>query len=88
MSEDNVNQVGNLFMLGAGSVTVVVLAAFSGRLPVFFWFAVLAFATAASSAGASSINSFMTAQIVNGLSSTATQGYRFFKKYHEPGEHC
>ncbi len=87
MSEDNVNhsQVGNLFMLGAGGVIVVALAAYFGRLPVFFWFAVLAFATAAWCAGASSFDSFLAARIFNGLFSTVAQGVSFFRHYHELG---
>ena len=87
MSEDNVNhsQVGNLFMLGAGGVIVVALAAYFGRLPVFFWFAVLAFATAAWCAGASSFNSFMAARILNGLFSTVAQGVSFFRDQSRPG---
>lgn len=38
LSPDVVNhtQVGNVFMLGAGGVFVVVLTAYFGRLPVFF----------------------------------------------------
>jgi hypothetical protein len=76
MSEDNVNhsQVGNVFMLGAGGVVVVALAAFFGRLPVFFWFAVFAFATAAWCAGATSFDSFFAARILNGFFSTVAQG--------------
>ncbi|KAL8795388.1 MAG: hypothetical protein Q9195_002129 [Heterodermia aff. obscurata] len=78
MSEDEVNhsQVGNLFMLGGGGVIVVALAAYCGRLPVFFWFAVFAFATAAWCAGASSFDSFFAARVLNGLFSTVSQGVR------------
>ncbi|KAI9800786.1 MAG: hypothetical protein M1833_003203 [Piccolia ochrophora] len=76
MSEDEVNhsQVGNVFMLGAGGVFVVVFAAYFGRLPVFFWFMVVALATAAWCAGATSFESFMTARILNGFFSTVAQG--------------
>lgn len=86
MSEDEVNhsQVGNLFMLGAGGIIVVILAAFFGRLPVFFWFAVLAFATAAWCAGATSFDSFFTARVLNGLFSTVAQGVSIFQ--HNPQE--
>lgn len=76
MSEDTVNhsQVGNVFMLGAGGVVVVALSAFFGRLPVLFWFIVLALATAAWCAGATSFQSFMAARILNGFFSTVSQG--------------
>ena len=76
MTPDEVNhsQVGNVFMLGAGGVVVVALAAFFGRLPVFFWFIVIAFATAAWNAGATSFDSFMTSRILNGFFSTVAQG--------------
>ncbi|KAL8840334.1 MAG: hypothetical protein Q9170_001349 [Blastenia crenularia] len=76
MSPDEVNhsQVGNLFMLGAGGIIVVALAAFFGRLPVFFWFATLAFVTAAWCAGATSFESFFAARVLNGLFSTVAQG--------------
>jgi len=76
LSEDTVNhsQVGNVFMLGAGGVVVVALSAFFGRLPVLFWFIVLALATAAWCAGATSFQSFMAARILNGFFSTVSQG--------------
>ncbi|KAL8896446.1 MAG: hypothetical protein Q9207_007703 [Kuettlingeria erythrocarpa] len=76
LSEDTVNHanVGNLFMIGAGGVFAAAFAAFFGRLPVFFWFAVAAFTTAAWSAGAGSFPSFMAARILNGFFSTVSQG--------------
>ncbi|KAL9596011.1 MAG: hypothetical protein Q9219_006095 [cf. Caloplaca sp. 3 TL-2023] len=76
MSPDEVNhsQVGNVFMLGAGGVIVVALAAFFGRLPVFFWFTTLAFATAAWCAGATTFESFFAARVLNGTFSTVAQG--------------
>ncbi|KAL9576587.1 MAG: hypothetical protein Q9212_006977 [Teloschistes hypoglaucus] len=76
MSEDAVNHstVGNLFMIGAGGIFTVAFAAYFGRLPVFFWFTVIAFATAAWCAGAASFESFMTARILNGFFSTVAQG--------------
>ncbi|KAK2795185.1 hypothetical protein FQN52_006111 [Onygenales sp. PD_12] len=76
MTEDNVNhsQVGNVFMLGAGGVVVVALAAYFGRYPVFFWFTVLATATAAWCAAAVTFESFMAARILNGFFSTVAQG--------------
>jgi predicted MFS family arabinose efflux permease len=70
-----VNQalVGNLFMLGAGGIFVVALAAYFGRLPVLFWFSVLSFVTAAWSAGAKSFRSFEAARILHGFFSTVAQ---------------
>ncbi|KAL9578112.1 MAG: hypothetical protein Q9203_007211 [Teloschistes exilis] len=82
MSEDSVNHstVGNLFMIGAGGIFTVAFAAYFGRLPVFFWFTVIAFATAAWCAGAGSFESFMTARILNGFFSTVAQGVGFSRK--------
>ncbi|KAF9892637.1 hypothetical protein FE257_001039 [Aspergillus nanangensis] len=76
MTEDAVNhsQVGNVFMLGAGGPFVVALAAYFGRFPVLFWFAVAALATAIWCAAAQSFPSFMAARILNGLFSTVAQG--------------
>ncbi|KAA8651091.1 hypothetical protein EYZ11_009131 [Aspergillus tanneri] len=76
MTQDHVNhsQVGNVFMLGAGGPFVVALAAYFGRYPVLFWFALLALVTAIWCAGAQSFESFMAARILNGFFSTVTQG--------------
>jgi hypothetical protein len=76
MSPDQVNhsQVGNVFMLGAGGVVAVSLSAYFGRYPVLFWFIVLAVATSAWCAGATSFESFMAARILNGFFSTVAQG--------------
>lgn len=76
MTPDYVNhsQVGNVFMLGAGGVVVVALAAYFGRLPVLFYFLVLATATAIWCAAAKSFESFMAARILNGFFSTVAQG--------------
>ena len=76
MSPDTVNhsQVGNVFMLGAGGVIVVALAAYFGRLPVFFWFTLIAFGTAIWCAAATTFESFMAARILNGFFSTVAQG--------------
>ncbi|KAK3371047.1 major facilitator superfamily domain-containing protein [Lasiosphaeria ovina] len=75
MTPDEVNrsQAGNVFMLGAGGVFVVILSAYFGRLPVVFWFLLCATATAAWCAGATSFESFMGARILNGFFSTVTQ---------------
>ncbi|MDI1488690.1 MAG: hypothetical protein OHK93_007966 [Ramalina farinacea] len=76
MNPDTINHatVGNVFMVGAGGVIVVALAAYFGRLPVFFWFTLFAFVTAAWCAGATSFESFMAARILNGFISTVAQG--------------
>ncbi|KAI1166742.1 major facilitator superfamily domain-containing protein [Nemania serpens] len=75
MSEDEVNhsQVGNVFMLGAGGIFVVAFSAYFGRLPVMFYFLVVALATAAWCAGAGNFESFETARILNGFFSTVSQ---------------
>lgn len=65
--------VGNLFMLGAGGIFVVALSAYFGRLPVLFWFSIVAFLTAAWSAAATSLESFETARILHGFFSTVAQ---------------
>lgn len=76
LSPDVVNhsQVGNVFMLGAGGVVVVALSAYFGRLPVLFYFLVLATATAIWCAAAATFESFMAARILNGFFSTVAQG--------------
>ncbi|KAK3068248.1 hypothetical protein LTR53_014340 [Teratosphaeriaceae sp. CCFEE 6253] len=76
LSPDVVNhsQVGNVFMLGAGGVFVVALAAYFGRLPVLFWFTFTAVWTAAGCAGAGNFSSFMAFRILNGFFSTVAQG--------------
>lgn len=75
-SPDTVNhsQVGNVFMLGAGGVFVVIFAAYFGRLPVLFWFLLVAVLTAIWCAAATSFDSFMAARILNGFFSTVAQG--------------
>ncbi|EMC92470.1 hypothetical protein BAUCODRAFT_97493 [Baudoinia panamericana UAMH 10762] len=70
----NHSQVGNVFMLGAGGVFVVALAAYFGRLPVLFWFTLTAVWTAAGCAGAATFNTFMAFRILNGFFSTVAQG--------------
>lgn len=61
-------------MLGAGGVVVVALSAYFGRLPVLFWFLVIAFCTAIWCAAATNFDSFMAARILNGFFSTVAQG--------------
>ncbi|KAL2265871.1 hypothetical protein VTJ83DRAFT_6971 [Remersonia thermophila] len=79
--EVNHSQAGNVFMLGAGGVVVVILSAFFGRLPVVFWFLLASTATAAWCAGATTYESFMAARILNGFFSTVSQagGLMFIK---------
>ena len=76
MTEDSVNhsQSGNVFMLGPGGIATIILSAYFGRLPVLFYFVVLALATAIWCAAALSFNSFFAARILNGFFSTVAQG--------------
>ena len=60
-------------MLGAGGIFIVILSAYLGRLPVMFWFLVIATATAAWCAAATNLDSFMAARILNGFFSTVAQ---------------
>lgn len=69
----NHSLVGNLFMLGAGGIFVVILSIYFGRLPVLFWFLVVAICTAAWCGAAITFDSFMAARIVNGFFSTVGQ---------------
>lgn len=64
-------------MLGAGGLFVVTLSAYSGRLPVLFWFSVIAFLTSIWCAVATSFESFMTARILVGFFSTVAQSVSF-----------
>ncbi|KAF2186415.1 MFS transporter [Zopfia rhizophila CBS 207.26] len=68
------SMVGNLFMLGAGGVIVVALMAYFGRLPVLFWFVVMATWQIAWCAAPANFEQFMTARILNGFFSTVAQG--------------
>lgn len=76
LSPDTVNHsaVGNVFMLGAGGVIVVMLAAYFGRAPILFWWLVMALVTAIWCAAAQSFKSFMAARILSGFFSTVAQG--------------
>ncbi|KAK4173517.1 major facilitator superfamily domain-containing protein [Triangularia setosa] len=77
----NHSQAGNVFMLGAGGVVVVILSAYFGRLPVVFWFLLISLATAAWCAQPNTFESFMAARILNGFFSTVSQagGLMFIK---------
>jgi len=58
---------GQTFMLGAGGLFVVWLSAHFGRLPILFYFTILASATAVWSAAAQSFESYMASRILNGF---------------------
>ncbi|ODQ52981.1 MFS general substrate transporter [Saitoella complicata NRRL Y-17804] len=83
MSPDTVNhsQDGNVMMLGVGGLFAVAFSAYFGRLPVLFYFILLATATAYWCAGAVTFDSFMAARILNGFFSTVAQagGLMFIK---------
>lgn len=66
--------VGNIFSLGICGLVVVALSNYFGRLPVIFLFQSLALATCAWAAAATSLKSFITARILNGLVASAAQG--------------
>jgi hypothetical protein len=66
-------------MLGAGGIFVVALSAYFGRLPILFWFSILAFATAAWSAAPGSFHSYMSARILHGFFSTVAQAVSHIK---------
>ena len=61
---------GNVFIVGAGGPFAVGLSAYVGRLPVLFWWMLIALATAAGSAGAQGYKGYMTVRILNGFFST------------------
>jgi MFS family permease len=75
-------------MLGAGGVFVVALSAYFGRLPILFYFLVLAVATAIWCAAAVTFESFMAARILNGFFSTVAQGGGLMFIYDMVGLHC
>lgn len=52
----------------------MILSAYFGRLPVMFYFLVVALATAIWCAAATTFDSFMAARILNGFFSTVSQG--------------
>ena len=68
------SQDASQFMVGVGGVLAVVLSVWFGRLPVLFWFMVVALATAAGAAGATSLGGFVTSRILNGLTASVAQG--------------
>ncbi|KAL9607898.1 MAG: hypothetical protein Q9167_007236 [Letrouitia subvulpina] len=80
ITPDTVNhsQSGNQFMVGAGGVVAVMFSAYFGRLPVLFWFTVVALATAAGQAGSHGFNGFFVPRVLNGFFAGAAQGVRRF----------
>ncbi|MCJ1471680.1 hypothetical protein MMC13_000320 [Lambiella insularis] len=76
MTEDGVLQalVGNVFVIGAGGVTVVALMAYFGRLPVLFWFTLFALWSAAFCADSATFVQYEAARVLNGFFSTVAQG--------------
>ncbi|KAF2264001.1 MFS general substrate transporter [Lojkania enalia] len=68
------SMVGNLFMLGAGGIFVVAFMAYFGRLPVLFWFVVMALWSIAWCAAPGSYVQYETARIINGFFATVAQG--------------
>ena len=63
-------------MVGAGGVIAVMFSAYFGRLPVLFWFMVIALATAAGQAGSHGFNGFFAPRVLNGFFAGAAQGVR------------
>ena len=61
-------------MVGAGGVVAVMFSAYFGRLPVLFWFMVIATATALGQAGSHGFNGFFVPRVLNGFFSGAAQG--------------
>ena len=61
---------------GIGGVIAVLLSVWWGRLPVLFWFTVVALCTAAGAASANSLAGFIISRILNGISASAAQGVR------------
>ena len=61
-------------MVGAGGVIAVMFSAYFGRLPVLFWFMVVALATAAGQAGSHGFNGFFAPRVLNGFFAGAAQG--------------
>ncbi|KAK9436368.1 MFS transporter [Metarhizium brunneum] len=83
MDPDVVNhsQVGNVFMIGVGGIVAICLGAYFGRLPVMFWFMILALGTALWCTAAETFESFMAARILNGFFSPVAEagGLMFIK---------
>ncbi|KAI4192060.1 MAG: hypothetical protein LQ346_004513, partial [Caloplaca aetnensis] len=77
--EVNHSQSGNQFMVGAGGVVAVMFSAYFGRLPVLFWFMVVATATAAGQAGSHGFNGFFVPRVLNGFFAGAAQGINIWQ---------
>ena len=68
-------------MVGAGGAVAVMLSAYFGRLPVLFWFTVIALATAIGQAGSHGFIGFFVPRVMNGFFAGAAQGVRKSKRY-------
>lgn len=79
VSLDTMNHASsaNIFMVGAGGPFAVGLSAYFGRLPVLFWWMVVALASAAGNAGASGYEGFLTTRVLNGFFATVAQAVSF-----------
>lgn len=64
-------------MIGAGGPIAVGLSAYFGRLPVLFWWMMIAVATAAWNAGAHGYRDFLASRVLNGFFATVAQGVSF-----------
>lgn len=73
VSDVNHSLSGNVFMIGAGGVLVVILSAYFGRLPVLFWFLFASLLSAVWCAAAKTFQTFEAGRIVNGFFSTVAQ---------------
>lgn len=79
LSEDTVLHAtaGNIFMLCPGGLATIMLSAYFGRLPVLFWFVVMALATSVWCAAATTFESYMAARILGGFFTTVAQAVRY-----------
>ena len=71
-------------MVGAGGVIAVIFSAYFGRLPVLFWFMVIATATSLGQAGSHGFNGFFVPRVLNGFFSGAAQGVRISSHHNSP----
>ena len=78
----NHSLVGNLFMLGAGGIVVIILSTYFGRAPVLFWFLTVTVPTAVWCGVAITFDSFIAARILNGFFSTVGQSVRTIYTLH------
>ena len=74
------NLVGNLICLGGGGLVAVALSEYFGRLPVIFYFTLMAFVTGIWCAVATSFDSYLAARIVNGFFAIVAQSVSTFAR--------